>query len=559
MSQASSVVTTVKLGRIRPGLNPRTYFDPKEMSEMRASVRADGILQSILVRPQEPGWYQLVDGERRYRAATEELDSDYDVPVVIREMSDAEAKRYALVTNIQRANMSATEEAAAAAEVLGTVNGDRDEAARVIGWSRSTLDRRLALMACSVATRDALNTRAIQIGHAELLATLSKDKQDVILPVIIAEKKSVAELRKTIEGAACSLEKAIFDKGECAACPHNSSLQTELFGEAIASGNCTNRACYDKKGEAQLESVAYTLKDEYPVIRIVRAGDNHTRVQLVAEGPTGVGEEQAKACHACERFGAAVSALPDSIGKVFRGQCVDPSCNTKMVAARLKAERDAKSAAQQPKQPAAAVASAGKGSSKASADEKPVTKISESEKVKAYRVALWRKALRREVAAAPEVANRYLLALTLSGQARTIGETAMGQLFAKITEDSASVHDLAKNLVAIDKVAEEKRVTLSTAMTVAAIEGVDVPNLVALCRHHKLDLRKHWNLQHSKDFLELLTKSEMKVLADELGLRKQIGAGFAKVFGKSKPELIEALITVDGFEYAGKLPKVLQY
>ncbi|AOY97741.1 chromosome partitioning protein ParB (plasmid) [Cupriavidus sp. USMAA2-4] len=559
MSQASSVVTTVKLGRIRPGLNPRTYFDPKEMSEMRASVRADGILQSILVRPQEPGWYQLVDGERRYRAATEELDSDYDVPVVIREMSDAEAKRYALVTNIQRANMSATEEAAAAAEVLGTVNGDRDEAARVIGWSRSTLDRRLALMACSVATRDALNTRAIQIGHAELLATLSKDKQDVILPVIIAEKKSVAELRKTIEGAACSLEKAIFDKGECAACPHNSSLQTELFGEAIASGNCTNRACYDKKGEAQLESVAYTLKDEYPVIRIVRAGDNHTRVQLVAEGPTGVGEEQAKACHACERFGAAVSALPDSIGKVFRGQCFDPSCNTKMVAARLKAERDAKSAAQQPKQPAAAVASAGKGSSKASADEKPVTKISESEKVKAYRVALWRKALRREVAAAPEVANRYLLALTLSGQARTIGETAMGQLFAKITEDSASVHDLAKNLVAIDKVAEEKRVTLSTAMTVAAIEGVDVPNLVALCRHHKLDLRKHWNLQHSKDFLELLTKSEMKVLADELGLRKQIGAGFAKVFGKSKPELIEALITVDGFEYAGKLPKVLQY
>jgi PRTRC genetic system ParB family protein len=559
MSQASSVVTTVKLGRIRPGLNPRTYFDPKEMSEMRASVRADGILQSILVRPQEPGWYQLVDGERRYRAGTEELDSDYDVPVVIREMSDAEAKRYALVTNIQRANMSATEEAAAAAEVLGTVNGDRDEAARVIGWSRSTLDRRLALMACSVATRDALNTRAIQIGHAELLATLSKDKQDVILPVIIAEKKSVAELRKTIEGAACSLEKAIFDKGECAACPHNSSLQTELFGEAIASGNCTNRACYDKKGEAQLESVAYTLKDEYPVIRIVRAGDNHTRVQLVAEGPTGVGEEQAKACHACERFGAAVSALPDSIGKVFRGQCFDPSCNTKMVAARLKAERDAKSAAQQPKQPAAAVASAGKGSSKASADEKPVTKISESEKVKAYRVALWRKALRREVAAAPEVANRYLLALTLSGQARTIGETAMGQLFAKITEDSASVHDLAKNLVAIDKVAEEKRVTLSTAMTVAAIEGVDVPNLVALCRHHKLDLRKHWNLQHSKDFLELLTKSEMKVLADELGLRKQIGAGFAKVFGKSKPELIEALITVDGFEYAGKLPKVLQY
>ncbi len=110
----------------------------------------------------------------------------------------------------------------------------------MLGWSRSTLDKRLALMNCSEAVLDALNTRALQLGHAELLATLAKDKQDKLLPVIIAERKSIAELKKTIEAAACSLAIAIFDKADCAACQHNSSLQTEMFGEAIATGNCTN-------------------------------------------------------------------------------------------------------------------------------------------------------------------------------------------------------------------------------------------------------------------------------------------------------------------------------
>jgi hypothetical protein len=80
---------------------------------------------------------------------------------------------------------------------------------------------------------------------------------------------------------------------------------------------------------------------------------------------------------------------------------------------------------------------------------------------------------------------------------------------------------------------------------------------VTLYKYHKLDLRQHWTLQKSKDFLELLTKSEMKVLADELGIRKALGDNFAKVFNKSKPELIEALLNVEGFDYAGKLPKVL--
>ncbi len=330
--------SAIALRKIRTGRNPRTYFDPTEMAEITESIRANGVYQPILVRPIEGDEFEfdLVAGERRYRGALDAHGPDWVIPALVKEMTDEEADRAALIENAQRANMSPSEEAVAASKIVGHCKGDREEAARLLGWSRSTLDKRLALMNCSPAVQAALNERKIQLGHAELLATLAKDKQDKLLPVIISEKKAVSELKKTIEAAACSLEAAIFDKADCVTCQHNSSLQTEMFGEAIDTGNCTNKPCYAEKTDRKLDGMAYGLKEEYPIVRIIRLGDNHTRIQLKVEGPTGVGEEQAKACHACQNFGAAVSGLPDSMGKVYSGQCFDTACNQTKVAAGLR-------------------------------------------------------------------------------------------------------------------------------------------------------------------------------------------------------------------------------
>ncbi|WP_454056634.1 PRTRC system ParB family protein [Cupriavidus sp. Marseille-Q8015] len=553
---------TVVIGSIRPGRNPRKYFDPVQMAELTESVRVDGVIQPILIRPIEDDEhgheYEVVAGERRYRAAMAAHGDRYEMPVNIQVMTDAEADRKALIENIQRADMAPSEEAVQASKIVGQLNGDRDEAARQLGWSRSTLDKRLALMNCSESVLEALNTRTIQLGHAELLATLAKDKQDKLLPVIVSEKKAVAELRKTIEAAACSLEAAIFDKTECAACPHNSSLQTEMFGEAIATGNCTNRGCYDGKVTRKLEGIAYGLKDEYPIVRIIRPGDNHTRIQLKVEGPTGVGEEQAKACHACQNFGAAVSGLPDSMGKVYSGQCFDTVCNQQKVAARIKAEKEAAKPTEAKQATGGKAAPAKKGDSSASAAEKPVTAISESDKVKTYRTALWRKALRKEVAQNAELANAYLISIALHGLARTITGDTMSKFFEKLTEQKAS-STFPGCLTAVHALDGGKRQQLTVATTVAAIDGMDVTNLRDLCRYHKLDLMLHWNLQKSQDFLEMLTKSEMKVLADEMGIRNALGDQFAKLFNKPKPEVIAGLLAVKDFDYTGKVPKVLHY
>jgi ParB-like nuclease domain len=114
----------IKLKQIREGNNPRTYFDPTEMAELVASVSEHGVAQAILVRPKDGG-YEIIAGHRRYRAALEAHGEEYDMPVVVRECSDAEAEVLANVENTVRADMSPIEEAVSAASVVGRVKGDR--------------------------------------------------------------------------------------------------------------------------------------------------------------------------------------------------------------------------------------------------------------------------------------------------------------------------------------------------------------------------------------------------------------------------------------------------
>ncbi|MCP1121027.1 PRTRC system ParB family protein [Robbsia andropogonis] len=549
--------STVSLSRIRLGQNPRLYFDDQEMADLELSIKAQGLLQPILIRPVDDA-FELVTGGRRYRAMTKVFGPDYEAPVLIREMDEFEARAAALAENAQRANVSPGEEAQWASEMLGLVNNDRDEASRRMGWTRATLDRRLALMNCDHSVIVALARRKIQLGHAELLAVLPKEKQVLLLPVVTNESKTVAELRRVIEQAACALESAIFDKSDCASCPHNSALQTEMFGESIATGNCTNRICYTGKTEQAVNVIAEGLRDAYPVVRIVRPGEKFTRVQLIPDGPKGVGVEQAKACHACKNYGAAVSGLPDTVGRVYRGQCFDTVCNMKMVSKQLKAESASRAAAPQ--------AALGKTSSskttsvkgaKVTADSSPVTTVAESDRVKTYRVGVWRAALRKDIGMNVDLAREYLLAIALTGNARKVKEDTLRSLYEKVTKQQAETLDIAKSAAAVALLSADQQTTLIIATCFAGIQGLEVAELVSLCRHHKLNLGKHWSL--SKELLEMITKSEMLALADEIGIAQALGDNCRKTFAKPKTELIEALLAVEGFDYFGKVPKVMQF
>jgi len=560
----TQTVTHLAVGSLLAGLNPRKFFDPAEMAELEASVAAKGVIQPIIVRPVEGG-YAIVAGERRYRAAKKVHGDEYQIPVHVKDITSEEADELALIENIQRANMSPSEEAVAAAKILGSCEGNRDEAAKRLGWTRTTLDKRLALMNCSPSVLTALNERRIQLGHAELLAAASKDKQEKVIEKLLAAPSlpNVAQFKAQLESISKQLASAIFDKADCAGCHHNSGNQQAMFAEAVSDGHCTNGECFDRKTEEVVVATAKSLEDEYPRVQIVRPGENSTVIKLVAEGATGVGADQAEACKACKNFGAAVSAVPGKIGNVYRDQCFDTVCNTQKVAARLKAEKEAQQPTAKPEDKTTTTAKgagkeAGKTATKTSATgAAAVTTVQDTQRVVDYRVGIWRKALKKELFADQRENLSLLLAVMMTRGGSNVISTKLMSAFEKLNgsrpSNSSNVGEAAGM---ISRASDEVRQQMLSGIVMGIVDGIEKSVLPDMMTFMDVDLAQHWKL--NEEFLGLLTKSEIEVIAGEIGLKAALGEKYSKVMGGKKDEIIKALLAVEGFDYTGKIPSVLK-
>ena len=554
---------SLRCNQLVPGkFQPREYFDPAGHDELTASIKAQGVLQSLLIRPIDSG-YEIVCGERRWRAAIAAHGDAYEVPVIVREMTDEEAREAALTENVQRENMSPTEEAVAATQVLGNYSGNRVEAAKSLGWSMTKFESRLALMNCSPSVRKALNERKILLGHAELLAALAKEKQDVALQRMLAAPTlpSVPEIKGFLNELSQTLATAIFDKSDCTNCPHNSSCQSVLFTEAIDAGKCTHSECYRKKTEDELEKRAAAIRENYPVVRIVRAGENGTLLKLKAEGETGVGEVQAKACRGCANFGAAISAVPDKLGTEYRDLCFDPACNATKVAENRKAVAEATKAAEKAEKSKPASA---KGSvpAKSGADAKPeattaVTppKVQDSTRLKEYRVNVWRKLLKTVLLEDPSKNLVALLALSMTGNGSKISCSDLRTVYEKLTGYRPDQFNIAALAGHIESAQAEVKSNIHLGITATMVNTIEERTLTQLLDWLKVDLAAHWKL--NKEYLELLTKSEIEVVSEEIGLKAYLGDKFGKAMSGKKDELLKALLNAEGFEYARKVPKHL--
>jgi ParB family chromosome partitioning protein len=526
--------------------NPRRWLDPVKLQELAEAIKAQGILQPILVRPVEGG-YEIIAGQRRWRAA-QLISETFEVPVFIREMTDEEAIAASTNENVIREDMSPAEEAEAAAKVLGDCSGNKEEAAKRLGWTVTTLEKRLALMNCSENVRTALVERKIMLGHAELLATATKEKQDQVLSKIMTLPKlpTVQEFKAQLEQISKSLEAAIFDKADCAGCQYNSSNQGSLFGESIHSGHCTNGACYDDKTTQELDVRVAKLKEEYPVIKIVKPGENHTVIRIVAEGKNAVGEEQAKACRGCANFGAAISSIPGSVGNVYRDHCFDTACNTKKVAAYIKSQQAPVQEKAKPQ--------ANQSTEKPKAAEKPATEVQDSTRVKEYRIKTWRAVLKAELMAQKDKNQFVLIALGISGYGRWISGNKMSQAYKKLMGgEGLTTTNLFEVASKLESAPEDAVELLNTALAASIESDIEVRQMGEVLQFLGAKLEKHWRID--AEYLDLLTKSEIELVADEIGLKATIGDKFSSLMAGKKADLIKSLLSTEGFEFEGKVPK----
>lgn len=521
---------------IIPGRNPRQYFDPAEMTDLENSIRASGVLQPILVRPKGEQ-YEIVAGERRWRAAKAVYGETGTIPANIREMTDDEADIAALVENTLRADMAVTEESAAAHALVLKFKGDRAEAAAQLGWPMSKLHRRLALMEATPAVREALNTRKISLGHAELLAAAPKDKQDKVLEKVIAGAIPVAALREQLAAISHDLSAAIFDKSECGGCPHNSSVQVELFTQSIAAGSCTNPVCYAKKTDTRLAEIVVEQQEAFPRVELVRPGAVLETIPVVAEGRVGVGTEQAESCKGCGDYGCTVSALPGSEGKIETDLCFNVACHLEKVSMQVRALAPEQTASKE---------TDGKAKAKPPAQ---VNQAAAPQRLKDYRLSVWKRALQAEMRKSVEVAGRALLAIVLSGNAHHI---ARRKLDLEIKGDA--VGDLYS---ATQGRSDEDIFRMLARIPLAAVDGLSETDVCRLLQAMDCDLAEHWIMDDA--FLDLLTKSEIEAMANEVGLKAALGEGFKKAMTGKKAEIAAALLKVEGFEYRGAVPACMQY
>lgn len=317
----------------QPGFNPRSYYDPQTQKELDESIAAEGVQQNLVVRPQagRPDAYWVIAGHRRLRSAKQARLEE--VPCLIRLVDDRQALAIATLENDKRDNISPAEEALQARRMLDACNGDRDEATRLLGWSRSRLDARLLLLHADESVLTALAERKVKLGIAELLSTLPKPAQAKNLPAIVEKGYSVAEVKVRIEGMAQMLSAAIFDTTGCNGCPHNSSTQATLFPDALGEGQCTGRACHAEKTKAALDTKKSQIAEQYNCVFLDIEKEPGTWAFLIREGKQGVGPEQFDACKGCAHFGAIISSEPGCEGQVREEVCFDLACNTKMVAA----------------------------------------------------------------------------------------------------------------------------------------------------------------------------------------------------------------------------------
>lgn len=210
---------------------PRKHFDPVALDELIASIKEIGILQPPVVRQTAPGTYELIMGERRFRAA--KAAGLKTIPVIIRQTSDNELLREALIENIHRSQLNALEEAAAYSQLLTDFNCTHDELAQKLGRSRPLISNTIRLMNLPTSVQQKLASGVLSAGHARALLGLSDASTiEKLATRIVTEGLSVRATEEIISSGAPKGQSAKKPKQTKSASPELQEI-AERIGDAL--------------------------------------------------------------------------------------------------------------------------------------------------------------------------------------------------------------------------------------------------------------------------------------------------------------------------------------
>jgi ParB family chromosome partitioning protein len=250
---AGGELRELPLETIRPGrYQPRSVFDEEKLAELADSIRAQGVVQPIVVRPVDDDSYELIAGERRWRAA--QMAGVEHIPAVIREVSDEVSVAMALIENIQREDLNPLEEAAALRRLIDDFSMTHQEAADAVGRSRAAVSNLLRLLELMQEVKDMVDLRRIEMGHARALLSLDDQLQVQAAREVVRKRLSVRETENLVR----RLQQAGKQKGQRRVDPDIQRLQnrmTEQLGARV-------RIQHQASGKGRLV-ISYNSADEF--------------------------------------------------------------------------------------------------------------------------------------------------------------------------------------------------------------------------------------------------------------------------------------------------------
>ena len=198
-------VTTLRITAIEPNKDqPRSNFSAESINELADSIRENGLLQPIIVRPIRDGMsYQIVAGERRWRAS--KIAGLKDVPVIVRDVDDATMNRIAVIENVQREDLDPVEEAMGYKRLNEDFGMTHDEMSKSVGKSRSYITNMLRLLSLPDEVTEKLSSGDISVGHAKALLSLTdKDNCEEALGIILSKELNVRQTEKLVKDMNCA-------------------------------------------------------------------------------------------------------------------------------------------------------------------------------------------------------------------------------------------------------------------------------------------------------------------------------------------------------------------
>ena len=190
-----SGISTIRLSEIEPNLSqPRKEFDEEALNELADSILAHGVLQPLLVRPVKSGMYQIVAGERRWRAAR--IAGLSEVPALIRELSDEETDQVALIENLQREDLNAVETAEGYRRLMDKYGMTQEQLSTAVGKSRPAIANTLRILNLPEEVLPLVSSGKLSAGHAKAILSAPEEKRAELAKMIVSGELSVREAEK---------------------------------------------------------------------------------------------------------------------------------------------------------------------------------------------------------------------------------------------------------------------------------------------------------------------------------------------------------------------------